>query len=174
MFKRIIVAVDGSEPSDNALATALKLAKEQRAKLRVIHVADILPPAAMGEAYVDVDAYRDAAVGVGREVIASALAAARRARVRAEAAVLEIVSHDASGAIVDEAKRWRADLIALGTHGRTGLARLFLGSVAEGVVRHASVAVLLVRVAPSRARKAASKRVVRRRATRRSVAGRRA
>lgn len=174
MFRRILVAVDGSEPANEALATTLKLAKGQRARLRIVHIADTLPPAAVGETYVDVDAYREAAMSVAREVVKEASAKARAAGVPAESAVVEIVSHDASGAIVDDAKRWRADLIALGTHGRTGLARLFLGSVAEGVARHAPVAVLLIRGGATPGRRAAPRRVARARgARRRATASRR-
>lgn len=145
MFKKILVAVDGSGPSDQALAAALKLAKEQRATMRIVHVADVLPPAMVTAAYIDVDMYRDSAIAAGQQIIQAALARARAAKVRVTAEVVETLVHDASDTIIDEARRARADLIVLGTHGRTGLARLFLGSVAEGVVRHATGAVLLIR-----------------------------
>jgi hypothetical protein len=59
--------------------------------------------------------------------------------------VLEADWRPFSAAIVDEARRWSAELIALGTHGRTGLARLALGSVAERVIHIAPVPILLVR-----------------------------
>jgi nucleotide-binding universal stress UspA family protein len=49
--------------------------------------------------------------------------------------------------IVDEAKKWRADLIVMGTHGRRGMTRMLLGSDAEGVLRNTPVPVLLVRAA---------------------------
>ena len=157
MFKRILVAVDGSAPSDRALAAGLQLAKEQRAKLCIIHVADVLPPATVEPTYMYLDDYREAILTGGRAMIRSAAAQAKRARVRAETRLIETVTHDPSGEIVAEAKRWRADLLTVGTHGRTGLARVFLGSVAEGVVRHSPAAVLLIRGAakgsrPRRAR----------------------
>lgn len=161
MFRRILVAVDGSEPSNRAVATAMKLAREGRARLRIVHVADTLPPASVGvagEMYVDVERYRDAVLSAGRDVLKRVGARARATRARTETALLETLTHDPSAAIVAEAKRWRADLIALGTHGRTGLARLFLGSVAEGVARHAPVAVLLVRGSRPRKRTAATRR----------------
>ena len=159
MFKRILVAVDGSAPSDRALAAGLKLAKEQRAKLRIVHVADVLPPANVEPMYVDFESYRDAILTGGRAMISSAATQARRARVKAETRLLETLSHDLSGEIIAEATRFRADLIMLGTHGRTGLVRIFLGSVAEGVVRHSSTAVLLIRGAAksSRTRRAAAR-----------------
>lgn len=156
MFKRILVAVDGSGPSNDALAAALKLAKEQRAAVRIVHIADVLPPAMVTEAYIDVDVYRDSALAAGREIIQAAQARARAAKVRVTAEIMETLVHDASDAIIAEARRARADLIVLGTHGRTGLARLFLGSVAEGVVRHATGAVLLIR--PKASERKATKR----------------
>jgi nucleotide-binding universal stress UspA family protein len=146
MYRRMLVPVDGSAASNKALAAALRLAKEQRAAVRIVHVVDVLPPAGLeGSAYIDFDGYRDAMLASGREVTKRAEARVRAAGVRAETRLLETTSHDVSAAVVLEAKRWRADLIAIGTHGRTGLARLFLGSVAEGVVRHAPAAVLLLR-----------------------------
>lgn len=164
MFKRILVAVDGSTPSDRALAAGLQLAKEQHAKLCVVHVADVLPPASVEPTYMYLDSYRDAILAGGRAMIRSAASQAKRARVPAETMLIESVTHDPSGEIVAEAKRWRADLITLGTHGRTGLVRVFLGSVAEGVVRHAPAAVLLIRgpVKASRARRAPARTTRRR------------
>lgn len=156
MFKRILVAVDGSTPSDQALAAALRLATEQRAKLYVVHVADVLPPANAEPMFVDYESYRDAILSGARAVMAAVAKKTQRARVKAETRLVETVTHDLSGEIIAEAQRWRADLITLGTHGRTGLARVFLGSVAEGVVRHSTVAVLLIRGAakPTRRSKA--------------------
>ena len=156
MFKRILVAVDGSESSGRALAASLLLAKEQRAKLRIVHAADVLPPANIEPMFMYADSYREAILSGGRAVMRSAVTKAERARVRAETRLVETVTHDLSGEIVAEASRWSADLIVLGTHGRTGLARVFLGSVAEGVARHAPAAVLLIRNVKkaSRARRA--------------------
>jgi nucleotide-binding universal stress UspA family protein len=111
----------------------------------------------VGEAYIDIDMYRDSALAAGREILKAAQARARAAKVRATSEIVETLIHDASDAIIAEARRARADLIVLGTHGRTGLARLFLGSVAEGVVGHATGAVLLIRPKAS-ARKGTKRR----------------
>lgn len=158
MFRRILVAVDGSGPSNQALSAALILAKEQHATLRIVHVADVLPPATVNSGYIDVDMYRDSALAAGRDIMRRAQARARAAKVRATAAIVETLVHDVSDAILADARRSRADLIVLGTHGRTGLARLFLGSVAEGVVRHARGAVLLIRGGTTARRTATRKR----------------
>jgi len=158
MFRRILVAVDGSRPSSEALRTALTLAKERRATVRILHVADVLPPATVNGAYIDVDMYRDSALASGRDIMRRAQARARAAKVPVTSAIVETLVHDVSDAILADARRSRADLIVLGTHGRTGLARLFLGSVAEGVVRHASGAVLLIRGRTAARKKTAGKR----------------
>lgn len=154
MYKRILVPVDGSAPSRQAIATALTLAKEIRAKVRILNVADVLPPPALdAPASIDVDAYRGAMIAAGRAILEDATGRARRARIAVETRLVETVGRDVSGTISDEARRWRADLIVVGSHGRSGLARVFLGSVAEGVARHAPCAVLLVRAAAARRRR---------------------
>lgn len=145
LFKRILVAVDGSAPSEKALATALDLAEESGAQLRLVSVADVTPPATVEPMYIDFGDYDKAVRAVARDAVRKAETRAQTAKIKADSVIRETLSHDVSGEIVAEAKSWRADLIVLGTHGRTGVARLLLGSVAEGVARHAPTAVLLVR-----------------------------
>jgi nucleotide-binding universal stress UspA family protein len=153
MYKQILVAVDGSNTSDAALQRALELAQEGRARLRVVHVIDSpydYPDALYGFIPGDVEELRQAWQKLGREDLDQALGAARQAGVEAESALLELAGRRVSTTIVDEAQRWGADLIVLGTHGHRGLDRLLLGSVAEGVSRTAGVSVLLVRGAGSK------------------------
>ncbi|MGH2492311.1 MAG: universal stress protein [Candidatus Limnocylindria bacterium] len=150
MYKRILVAVDGSKTSDVALAEGLKLAKEQHADLRLLHVADVTPPAAIDavagqSSYIDYDLFRDATLKAGRDVLRRAESVARAAGQGVESVVIEASAHDISASIVNDASQWRADLVVIGTHGRSGLERLVLGSVAESVARHAPVPVLLVK-----------------------------
>ena len=146
-YRRILVAVDGSPAAERGLREAIRLAKAQRARLFILHVVneffayDYMQGAAVG---ADVMALlRDA----GRRVLARALAGARKQGVRATAVTREIVGGAAADPITREARRLRADLIVLGTHGRRGVRRLVLGSDAEQVVRTATVPVLLVRAA---------------------------
>src|SRR4051812_35984420 len=145
MFKKILVAVDGSAASDQALANALEMAKEQRAKVRLVSVADVTPPAAIDPTYIDFADYDRAARAVADVALRHAVSKAKAAKVSIEHTTRETHGHDISSEIVAEAEDWGADLVVLGTHGRTGIARLLLGSVAEGVARHAKTAVLLVR-----------------------------
>jgi nucleotide-binding universal stress UspA family protein len=146
MYKHILVAVDGSETSDAALRNATGLARALGSQLRIVYVTEELPlsldfPATLG------DEWRKTIAREGRAVLDRAESAARKAAVSPETRLLESVrSHDrVADFVVAEAEAWPADLIVIGTHGRRGLARLILGSVAEGVARTASMPVLLVR-----------------------------
>jgi nucleotide-binding universal stress UspA family protein len=175
MYKRILVCVDGSKTSDVALAEGLKLAKEQHADLRLLHVADVTPPPGIesssyvASSYIDYDLFRDATLKAGRDVVRRAESLASAAGLGVESAVIEASAHDISASIVDDASRWRADLVVIGTHGRSGLERLFLGSVAESVARHAPVPVLLVKSEAEGKRQPRERKSPTRRATTKSA-----
>ena len=83
----------------------------------------------------------------GQKVLATCAATAHQAGVEVDTKfiVLEVLTRHICDAIIEEAKRWPADLIVIGTHGRHGFNRLFLGSVAEGVIRLAVKPVLVIR-----------------------------
>lgn len=87
----------------------------------------------------------------GKKILAKAEAKVRKRGVKANAVLVETMGHRLTDVIIEQAKKWRADLIVLGTHGRRGLTRLVMGSDAEGVVRSTRVPVLLVRT-PGKAR----------------------
>jgi nucleotide-binding universal stress UspA family protein len=143
-YKRILAAVDGSKASNKGLREALRLAKREGARLFILNVVnDFYAFAAMeGPAPVDlVPMLREG----GKRILARAQAAARKAGVKPKILLREIVGGPAADAIVREAKKQRADLIVLGTHGRRGVRRMVLGSDAEQVVRTSPVPVLLVR-----------------------------
>jgi nucleotide-binding universal stress UspA family protein len=147
MYQRILVPVDGSPTSLRGLEEAIKLAKEQRAALKLLHVVEEYP-AVQGGLY-GAGAYAGDLLNTlrseGERIIAEASALADRQGIKTEAAVMESLSSRSSEIIVQNAKAWRADLIVMGTHGRRGVSHLVLGSDAEIVVRTASVPVLLVR-----------------------------
>lgn len=144
-YRRILVAVDGSEASNKGLREALRVAKAEAAKLFILHVVnDYLVIAAMG----GVAPPRDLGPTLresGERILARAKALAAKQRLKAVVVLREVLSGPAAEAIVREAKKQRVDLIVLGTHGRRGVGRLMLGSDAEQVARSASVPVLLVR-----------------------------
>jgi nucleotide-binding universal stress UspA family protein len=82
---------------------------------------------------------------LGRKVLAAAGSEAKRRGIAARTVLRRSPRESIAGAIVAEAKAWRADLIVMGTHGRRGVGRLVLGSTAEAVLRLAPAPVLLVR-----------------------------
>jgi nucleotide-binding universal stress UspA family protein len=142
MYQRILVAVDGSYTSNLALQEAFKLAKETKAKLHLVHVIDVTPGVEGG---FNPETLRRMVREEGNELLKTIADLARQAGVDADTAMLEEIRRKFSKAIANEARRWEADLIVMGTHGRIGIARLVLGSVAEGVLHSAPVPVLLVR-----------------------------
>lgn len=145
MYKRILVPVDGSASANRGLQEALRLAKDQKATLCVLHVieAQFLTQAAEGIVFSD-QVFASMRAGA-RKVMAKAEAAARRQGVRIRTVVRETLTSPVADMVVREARRQKANLIVIGTHGRRGLKRAVMGSDAENVVRAAPVPVLLVR-----------------------------
>ena len=144
MYRHILVPVDGSVTSERALQEALGLAREQGAQLELVHVMeDIL--FLENEAYINYAEVRRSVRTGGEKILAQAQSAAEQAGVTAEQKLLEAGGERIASVIVEEARRWPADLIVIGTHGRSGFSRILFGSVAEGVVRTAHIPVLLVR-----------------------------
>lgn len=137
-------ATDFSPASQKAFTTAIDIAGRSGGRLLLLHV--VTPPAmALEDSFVTARTWQDmerAAVREAEGRLGRLVARARKAGVRAEAAVAEGVAYEQ---IVRTARRRRADLIVIGTHGRTGLGRIVLGSVAERVVGRASCPVLTVR-----------------------------
>jgi nucleotide-binding universal stress UspA family protein len=143
-YKRILVPVDGSSTSNAGLKEALKLAQARGAALCLLHIMDehmiFISPEAAPNMQVILDSMR----ADGGKVLARAAQTALAKGVKAQTALVESRGLRVSDTIVREAKRWRADIIVMGTHGRRGMNRLIMGSDADLVVRYAGVPVLLV------------------------------
>ncbi len=143
MFASILAAIDDSDPSDKAVELAVGVAKQFRARLTFCHAVDYVKVIALSgsTSAVPVDL-----VSTMREDASALLA---RAKAVADAAGVDAVTTTRDGSPVDEilqaAKECTAELIVIGTHGRRGLERLFLGSTAEGVLRRSDAPVLVVR-----------------------------
>ncbi len=144
MYQRILVPIDGSSTSDRALQEAIKLIDAQPVQLRLVHVIDDLQ-FLDAEGYVDYAELRELTRKIGQRALAKAEEIARQADITVESTLLEANGERIAQIIDAEASSWSADLIVIGTHGRSGFSHLLFGSVAEGVVRGASVPVLLVR-----------------------------
>jgi|SRR5579885_1058941 nucleotide-binding universal stress UspA family protein len=145
MYTRILVAVSDDAISKQALQEAVKLAKDQQAKLRIIYVADEFIPGGEG-IHVDFKQHEEKVRKKGQSLLNKMTAAAKKNYGQVESKLVEVIdSNDhISEKILSEAHDWEADLIILGTHGRSGISRLLLGSVAEEVVRNADVPVQLI------------------------------
>jgi nucleotide-binding universal stress UspA family protein len=146
MYQRILAAVDDSPTSDRALQEAISLAKDQHAKLRIVYVVDEVTIYSNAQ-LVDPSEIERVWIEIGHEILNKAQRLARSAGIDAEVKLLEteIMGERMADAIVAEAKAWPADLVVAGTHGRSGLNHLLMGSVAEGIVRICPVPILLVR-----------------------------
>lgn len=148
MYKRILVAVDGSATSLRGLAEGIRVAKGSGATLLLVHVLNtlVLEGEIASTAYYQ--ALADALRTSGSEILEQAAAVVREAGVPFEKKMIEKIGAHASDEIIAQAKDWHADLIVLGTHGRRGLKRLVMGSDAEVVLRRSPVPVLMVRDQP--------------------------
>jgi nucleotide-binding universal stress UspA family protein len=146
MFKRILVAVDASQTGELALQTAIGLAAESQAQLRIVHAVDIAD-INLGAEFPDQFNVTETFIKNGQDILRGAETTAAAAGLAVETNLIKIETLDQRipEAIAHEAEAWPADLIVIGTHGRRGIGRLFLGSVAEGVARVATKPVLLVR-----------------------------
>ena len=146
MYERILVAIDNSSTSDKALDEAIKLAMVHKATLRLVHVVDTAMLDVDNGGLVSVHEVVQALRQSGESLLKQAQARVRKADIAVETSLLETLGVTRIATeIVEAAKKWPADLIVLGTHGRRGFVHLLLGSVAEDVVRMAATPVLLIR-----------------------------
>jgi nucleotide-binding universal stress UspA family protein len=137
---KILVAVDFSRSADKALDQALRWARQTGGKVIALHVvpAEVIYPPAGGR----IDFYR----WLERDARANFARLLKRKRLRPSDCgfVLERGT-DFADVIARRAKKLRASMIVMGSHGRTGLSRFFLGSVAERTLRYAKCPVLIVK-----------------------------
>jgi nucleotide-binding universal stress UspA family protein len=144
MYSRILVPIDGSDSSARACAEAIKLGVDQKARLRLLHVVSYGYISAVLQGNLGDVLRRIRAEG--QSILGEAERTASAAGLEVEPRLLEHESTQIGEAIVEDAKKWRADLVVMGTHGRRGFVRSGLGSDAEYVARHARTPVMLVRM----------------------------
>ena len=146
MYQRILVPTDGSPTSSRGLDEAIRLARLTGARVRLLHMIDVLLFATgfetsavyMGEV---VPFMRQA----GEAILQEGKARVESAGVKADTFLVDSIANRLCEAVNEQVATWGADLIVIGTHGRRGAGRLLLGSDAEQIVRTALVPVLLVR-----------------------------
>ncbi len=144
MTRRILHPSDFSSASRAAFAKAVELAKTNRAELTILHVLSSVMPVP-GDGYISPKVYEELVASTrawARKQLGRRLAKAKAAGVRAKGLLMDGVPHEA---IMRAAKARRADLLVMGTHGRSGLAKFFLGSVAGRVVAGGPCPVLTVK-----------------------------
>jgi nucleotide-binding universal stress UspA family protein len=145
MTRRLLHPSDFSRASGAAFKKAIEMAKAGRAELMVVHVVSPVLPMAAGDGYVSPKMYEEITASTrawAQKQLDKLLAKAKQAGVRAKGFVLEGSAHEQ---IARFARSKHADLLVMGTHGRSGLAKLFVGSVAGRVVAAAPCPVLTVK-----------------------------
>jgi len=153
IYQRILVPLDGSETSQLGLQEAIRVAKLTQGELRLFHVVDDLSFALAMDAYAgQTGDWLRALREMGSKLLEDGRRVAQEAGVKVQVALHEKFNDGLPDAVAAEARRWPADLIVLGTHGRRGVGRFMLGTSAEQILRTARVPVLLVRAAEERLR----------------------
>ena len=154
---KVLLAIDNSEYSAEAIKEVAKRPWPQKTIVRVISVVELIPPPA-AELWYDASGSLERAqqemTKRASQLTEKTSETLKRKGLKMESAVRK---GDARSVIVDEARKWSADLIVLGSHGYSGIKRLLLGSVASSVASHAPCSVEIVR------RKHAKKKPVRNR-----------
>lgn len=147
---KIMLAIDGSKYSEAAAQALAAQIKPQNAEVLVFQVVEPLiysTPPQMSPGYAPEMAERR------KERMQQAEESVNRAAQTLRSAGFKVTTRVGEGeirsGILDVAAEWRAELIVVGSHGRTGLQRMLLGSVAEAVARHARCSVLIVRIPSS-------------------------
>jgi nucleotide-binding universal stress UspA family protein len=144
MFKHILVPVDGSSTAQLAVGKAIGLAKAFGSRVTAIFVIDPYPFTGVGTDFAYGQAeYLTAATAEANAAIKAAKTALEEAGVSVDTSVIE--AHAAWRGVVHAAESLQADLIIMGSHGRSGLEKLVLGSVTQAVLSHTKLPVLVVR-----------------------------
>ena len=144
MFKHLLVPIDGSPTSELAVDKAIGLAKAFDREVTTIYVVDPYPFTGVGADFAyGQGQYLNAAKAAANDALSHARKQMEQAGVKLHTATVE--SHTVWRGILEAADTGGADLIVMGSHGRSGIEKLVLGSVAQKVVSHSKLPVLLVR-----------------------------
>jgi nucleotide-binding universal stress UspA family protein len=136
---KIVLAIDESRFSEAATQAVIAQYQPQGTEVQVLNVVDLPLPIPTSDAA----GFRELSLKHGHELVQRAERLLSKAGYKTQTAVEE---GDPKSKIIDHAKKWNADLIVMGSHGRKGINRFLVGSVAETVSRHASCSVEIVRI----------------------------
>lgn len=148
MYKHVFIAIDDSETSQKALDEAIAVAKAHDATLEIAHAIDehlVHVFYAGGMTTTSTEQLKNTLETSGRDVLDKALAKALAAGAKAKTHLIKGHGEHADDLIAEAVKRSSADLLVVGSHGRRGVRRLLLGSVAENLVRKVAISALIVR-----------------------------
>lgn len=148
MYKRIMVAVDESFMTSQVMESAISLAKATGATMAICHAIDetILAQREVAMMLPNSVGKTEARLRLGAQgFLGRLLEAAQAAGIEAEIKLVESEEKHVSDMLINAAADWQADLLVVGTHGRRGIERFFVGSVAERLVRKGQTSLLLVR-----------------------------
>jgi nucleotide-binding universal stress UspA family protein len=146
VYKRILVAVDGSSTSLAGLKEAIGLAELTGARIRLIHVVDELSAALqLDENSTRSGDWLNMLKEGGAKILRQAESVVAADGIPVDTRLDDRFGERLGTVVANEAQEWKADLVVTGTHGRRGVSRMLLGSDAEGILRLSPVPVLLVR-----------------------------
>lgn len=146
MYQRILVPIDGSHTSNKALQAALQMAKASGGCVRIIHLIDASAYLSGPAGYLDFPSDLPGAMrSAGNKVLEDAANLAKATGIPVETHLFDSFDGRLADVVSDAALQWKADLIVVGTHGRSGVGRALLGSGAEQILRLAPVPVLVIR-----------------------------
>lgn len=145
MYQHILVPIDGSETSSSALTHAIDLAGNQKAELILLNIIENYDEQ-LGDLYLDRTEVEKEMKADSEKLLKESAARVKEAGLKPVliSFAMEPSDGDAAAKIVDLAKEHHSDLIVIGSHGRSGIKRLLLGSVAESVMRLSDIPVLLI------------------------------
>jgi len=143
MYKRILVPLDGSSTSERGLSEAIRLAHGHDTRLVLLHVIDDFPTMREIASNEPIDESQARRQQEAEDLLRRSVRQAEASSVDAESTV-RFAIESAPDTIIETAAKMSCDLIVIGTHGRSGIRRAVLGSVAERVSRSSPVPVMLV------------------------------
>lgn len=144
---KVLIAIDGSPFSQATLESVASRPWPANTEFKVLHVVEppsLLMGREMGAYDPEFEAVWKALREQAKEIVGKGAAKLRAAKLNASE---QLIEGDPKSQILDVAKEWKADMIVMGSHGRTGLNRFLMGSVSQGVVNHAHCSVEVVRAA---------------------------
>ena len=151
---KILLAMDGSKFSESAAEALIQQYKPQDTEVHILHVVESLRPMPLPYSYGVGEAFAQDYMAVVQQWRADGEVMVARTAKQLQAAgfkaTTQVEEGDPKDLILECAKKWRPDVILLGSHGKKGLDRFLLGSVSDAVARHAPCSVEIVR-APAKA-----------------------